>query len=435
MARRRSAAPKLMDKQQVSKLSAGLTRNLIGNLSIVRHDDKICTAGEALSLVCGLPLPSFSMEYLTQNTVWPLGLVVQLVGPPGCCKSAFGFEVVRWFREASGSGTLFEHESKYSPDWALSILGWDQPDAMGHVPCDSIDTWQELLQWSLNFMKEQMLGDKKNKGPGRIFPYLALIDSLTGKSTRETQDKITKEGHAGRGHPIEAMSITSFLKKLPQDIVDWPFSVLAINHLKRGTDNQGKPVRGRPGGKHVEFQESFELELTRAQRWQIDLVDRGGMHLMMKCYKNAYGEGHRQIPVDIIWWEEEMMDPETQQQGWKQRTVWDWHGSTINLLLSFEGTKAKALREILDLNKVKEGTATKIWSKALGISKKKPAEYYEAGASIMEHPEVLSGLRQLFGIKVRRVFQSGEDFILQRRDAKVRIVEALRTYGKANGTR
>ncbi len=421
--------PKLTKKQlheqqwsgdNIGTGTSAFMREMMSDMRTEYGDSNIAVAGEAGRIVIGVPLPSFAFEYLIQNTVFPLGRLILLLGTEGTCKSGLCFEMVRWFnRRADGVGFLLENETKYSPDWAMSIIGWDRPDVLGHVPTSSVNDWQEKMQYYINRAKKMMTGTKAEPGSGRIWPSLIILDSLMGKLAEETIGNIEKEGHATRHYAVEAAMITDFLKKLPTDIEEWPFSLVVVNHLKKSKDDRGFTVRGKAGGKHVGFQETLELELSRTGKGDFAMVateDRpeiNGKHLNLAVYKNALGIDTRDINVDIMWWDEE--DPRTGEM--RQHTSWDWFGSTVSLLIDekkMSAVKQKRIRAIVDLNIVKkENSRARVWSKRLGIPESAPVEFSEAGRLIQKDKEVLRGLRREFGIKQRKSFRKGTDYLQQ----------------------
>lgn len=398
----------------VDNIASATGAFLDASLASVReeyNEANACVIGDAGRFIVGLPCPSLSFEYVIQNTCFPLGRVTQVVGLAGCCKSAFCFEVVRWCRQhCKGIGVLFENERKYSSDFALSILGYDDPKSLGYIPCSSMEDWQSKMQSWIGLAKKKMTGNKESPGSGRIWPAVLILDSLMGSLSQDTVKSIEKAGYAERRFAIEAMKVTDFLKKVPVDFDNWPFLLLVVNHLKKSQDAQGNPVRGRAGGKLVEFQETFEFELSRLKQKPIKYADRTELHLNLQCFKNSLGEMRRNTDINVQYWTEE--DPETGIS--RQRTVWDWHGSTISLLLTLdEPGMSRKIKEIVDLQKVTGPKGTAVWSKTLGISQKAPVPFFEAGQLLDQTPAVKDALREVFGIKSRKIFQPGIDYLEQ----------------------
>ena len=385
-------------------------------MSVEYASSNICVAGEAGRLVIGIPLPSLAFEYLIQNDVYPLGRVAQIVGAEGSCKSAFAFEIVRWCRKhCGGLGALFENERKYSADYAMSILGHNDPRAMGLIECDDMEDWQSKIQSWLALAKKRMTGTKENPGSGRIWPAVLILDSLTGSLSRDTVANIEKEGFAQRRFALEAMKITDFMKKMPADMQRWPFTLLVINHLKKKLNETGPAARPgadrhKPGGVHMAFQETFEFQLTRQAGRPKKLANWTELPIGIELFKNSLGENRRDISVNIKYWTE--TNEETGEI--QQQTVFDWHESTIDLLTTLDVAGARAaIKKIVDLNVITTNEGKKVHSKALGISEKAALPWSDAGALLMQTPKVVEPLRDLFGIKRRKPFQPGMDYLQQ----------------------
>lgn len=389
------------------------------DMQVEYGDPDIGPGGTAL--VMGVPVPSFSAEYLFQNNFFPLERVIQLVGKEGTCKSGLGAEIMRWFISIGGGlGYVLENESKFSQDWFPSILGWENKNAFGLIPCDSVDDWQERYLFLLQRTKDEMQGDKTKPGPGLIYPMFAMVDSVMGKSMAESQRTIDANGHAGRSHPIEALSITAFMRHVPQKLRGWPFSLLLINHLKL-SQKPGSYVEKRnlAGGTGKEFQETLELEMRKTGKLKARTYE--GLNLELRCEKNAMGVTSRRIPLRVLWWAEPD-EPGNKRSRHRQKTVWDWHGSTIDLLKKMEGAEASRRKEVIDLRDIKVGKSKRIWSKALKISKSDAVLPYDAGRLLMETPGVLQDLRNVFGVKVGAVFTFGKDYLKQRAAEKQKCI-------------
>jgi len=392
------------------------------------NSSDICVAGEAGRILVGVPCPSLAFEYLIQNTVYPFGRISQIVGAEGSCKSAFGFEIVRWCRRRCGGlGVLFENEHKYSPDYAMSILGHDDPGAMGHVPCEDMEDWQSKIQFWLARAKKRMTGTKESPGSGRVWPAVLILDSLTGSLARATVGNIEKEGFAQRRFALEAMMITDFMKKLPEDMRRWPFTLLVVNHLKKKL-NEGGPAprpgadRHKPGGVHMSFQETFEFQLNRLTGRPQKKAKWTEIPLNIELHKNSLGENRRNIDVNLKYWYAK--DEASGQM--RQHSIWDWHESTIDLLTTLDepGMK-KEIKQIVDLNVASGPSGKTVWSKTLGISEREPVSYNEAGQILNDNAPVLDGLRDLFGIKRRKPFQPGVDYLNQLELEQSRIEEEI----------
>jgi hypothetical protein len=365
-------------------------------INVVRKETEhdIYVASDTGAFSVGIPLPSLALKYLFQSTVWLLSRVSQLVGSEGSCKSSFLYEIIRWHYIYHGYGALIENETKDSPELRASIFqhntqwldnfGWDQTG--------SINEWQAAMGSWVKTVADQAEKD------GGMNCFCVGLDSVTAKSTEETQKKIEKEGSAGRGHPLEAMSITRFMQgRAISRMSGVPISIVGVNHLKPSTDFMGRPVRNIAGGKHIKFQESLEVELHRICDY--DRVEDGGIRIGMKCHKNSCGQSRRKIEVDFLWWWEQ------HGEEWRQISAWDWWSASIELLLSFEAKKTifKQLMAIVDINVAGRGTK-KVWSKKLGIKKENPVSYRAAGELLEQRPDLLDEIYPILRISKRHAF-------------------------------
>lgn len=378
------------------------SRNMMQEFAKKHENPSILVLKDAQAHIVGLACPSLSLEYLFCNTVIPLSLLLQVYGPRGLGKSSFAFEMMRLFRQYEGIGNLFEHESKFNPDWAASVIGYDDLDCLGVIPCDSIEGWEEMLLKTREWVKKVMTGTRAEPGPGRVFPYLQVVDSLMGKPSRETIDKIEKQGYAGRGHPVEALSITRFVTSYAGSFARWPFMLICINHLKESEGEQGKKQH-RSGGQTIDFQGSFEIEMRRVSRIRTANVD--GNKLQLRSVKNSFGPDMRRIPVNVIWYD--VRDPLTGEM--RQTTTWDWDSSTVQLILEQVEKKAGARwTKIKEITGLVRDSQMKAHSRTLGF--KEPTELFKLGRAIHENADMMNEIRDLLSIRRRKEFQVGVDF-------------------------
>lgn len=375
-------------------------------------ESNIFTGSEAERQIVGLYLPALCLRYLFQSNVMPLTRMGQIVGEEGSCKTALLSEVFRWVRCNNGRNYLMEAETKDSPVLRLSILNYDEK-AVVVKPCDSLEDWQEGLTYFIDLAKRKLDGTKSNPGIGRIVPVGFGVDSLMGKACKDTIEKIRKEGFAQRSFPAEALLISQYMKFIPQQIAGWPFVLWGVNHMKPGQDAAGRPKANVAGGKSLKFQETYEIEMHRVK--DIKKVDIQGITLKLLMRKNSLGQSRLSIVVDMLWWHDEDND-------YIQRTVWDWNTATIDLLLSFEGSRANKIQAACDLHVIDKSKKI-IWSDALGIPKTDPLTFNEAGQLLEQNVAVLNQLHKLLRVYEYQVFQPGVDYKKQIETARLKAIE------------
>jgi hypothetical protein len=365
------------------------------------------------------------MEFVIANDCFPLGLVIQLVGKHGVCKSALLAEFGRWFGLAGGGMTLKEVEDKFNSLWYRSIMGSELYDMMPMQKCKSVEDWQRRLTHDISSTKEAMLGTKEKPGPGRIIPVLFGVDSIMGKQSEETQETIlgkvdkrtgkrgkTGKGHATRGHPVEALVITRYMRTIPGELDDWPFGMALVNHLRVNKDEAGNQERSKAGGVQVNFQESFELELRKlgGHKKKIQGKSFDGIPISISCEKNSYGPTHRAIRTRVLWWEEDIGKNE-----WEQKTVFDWDWSTVDLLNNLmhgEGSNPRIKDSLAEIDfhldcPTSSDIENTAWSKTLGMTKDDACSWSEVGAMIRERPKLMNRLRKALRIN-RRPLLAGD---------------------------
>lgn len=360
------------------------------------------------------------MEFVLAQSVFPLGVIIQVNGLYGSGKSGILAEFARWFDIAGGGTEIHENETKFSPEWYLSILG---PEAFSRVivhRCRSPEDWQQSNSQMLRRHKLSMTGTAKEPGIGRTIPVLSGIDSIMGKMSEEIQEKIlgkrderdpdkrgsTGEGFAGRSYPIEAQLITKYLRTIPQELDGWPFAMVLINHLRINKDDNGVQVRSKTGGVQVDFQESFELEIKKAggYRARIESLDFEGFPVEISCEKSSFGPTFRKAQTRVLWWEEE-----DGSGDWKQHTIWDWDWATVHLLNKLRNSASgsarlrKNLQDMefhLDCPKTSD-VENLAWSKNLGMKAADARPWHEVGAMIHADQNLLNQLRLALRIRQR----------------------------------
>lgn len=388
----------------------------------------------ALSPTCHSHPGNLAFEWLLGLDGWPLGIFMTLVGKPSVGKSTLGFEFLRWFDAAGGVGEIEEVETKISDELLGAIVGHEAYDRITVTRCESVEHWQEQLTFSVQRTKEYMDGrkqvmptnpkkkkrfgkspplkaapePKRSKGPGRLFPGIWLVDTITGKMSRDSQADIVDKGSAGRSHPVEALSISRYVRTASGLLDNWPFSVVFVNQLKTAQKPGQMTVdRQLAGGAQVLFQESLELELSRAGKFNTARYD--GYYVQIKLAKNSLAHDDKKIKVRVIRWED---TDASSKSGWRLRMMFDWDWATVALLLEgIEGRFAANLKEI-NFHLKAEGGET-AWSTWFGHKDKGDAvSWSEMGALIRQDSRLMDLLRTALRIS-KRPRMSG-DYIQQR---------------------
>lgn len=425
---KRSSSVSVYSIADLGKLSSAASRAIAEETRNETGDMSMSTLREQTALLLGIPCPSLGFEILIGATAIPLEKFIQIYGPTGIGKSGLAFEFFRWIRSLGGNGSYFENESKFNPIWAQSIIGWGalDNDAVRVISCDSIDGeqgWNKMVQRDIYKQKRSMMGPipkslatwgpLPRKGfPGKIYPWIGIVDSLLGKSSQETMDKVRDQGLAGRGYPVEALIITKYFPGLVEMLRGWPFLFLTINHQKLH-EKDGRTEGRRAGGQGVNFYGSYEFELKRIGRIKQAALE--GNKLIVRCAKNSYGVDDRRLPVNVVWTQSLVTDAATGLKTCQQRTVWDWFGATVDYLLNNQGAIFTEARKITGLHKK---TVSQSWSRLLGGTEKEPLSNSDAGRLLQANPEMLLKLRHLFGVSEIQLYRPGLPYDRQKLERK-----------------
>lgn len=400
-------------RQQIDPWSGSQREDSLDNMFAAMRDEAVRRLGrDDVSLgtedderCVGLPLPALALRYLFQSNVFPLSRITQITGEEGSCKSAFLFEMMRWHHVYGGGSAFIENEDKDSPELRKSILQWN-PRWLArheHKPTYWLEDWQDALT---GFIEIATAMQDSPTGPGRTVPTIFGVDSLMATAPKELLDKIIKEGHASRNFALAANLIAAYMRTMPAQIKDYPFSVVGTNHLKPSTDFMGRPTNSIPGGKAVKFMETYEIEMHRGASPDIDLLEYGGLRLRIIARKNSLGPSRKQIFADLLWWYEEV------DGVYRQRTAWDWDTASIELLMSFEKISGKKtiFKQLQDICKIVPADRRGRMAACPTLGFNEPVEYRRIGAALERRRDLLDQLYRILGIAVRPCFRPGEDY-------------------------
>ena len=153
--------------------------------------------------------------------------------------------------------------------------------------------------------------------------------------------------------------------------------------------------------------ETFEFEMVRVR--DIQKIDEGGVNLRIQTRKNSLGPGRITIDVVFRWWWED--DPATGLRI--QKHLFDWDDASMALLVQQAKDKKtvwKRINEVVDLHP--QLSKRRVWSRELGISEESPASFADAYRIIeYDRPDILLELYKILGIRQRRAFKFGQDYV------------------------
>lgn len=392
----------------------------------------VMLGGETSKLAIVIPIPALPFEILIGQSGFPLSVVMQLVAEAKVGKSSLLAEFGRWFDGVDGAFTLLECESKFNDVWYRSIMGPEVFDErVAYHKCESLEGWQERLTSAVKEAQDFMDGTAKDPGPGRVIPFLYGVDSIFGKASEQSQEKILGKrqddgrrsdkavGYAERSYAIEAQIFAKYLRAVP-DLVDrWPMALVFVNHLRNTKDDQGNAVRLKPGGAQVSFQQSYEIELQRAKgpKYMIACEQFAGYPVRITCPFNSFSQGNRAIVTRMLWWYEP--HPETGRP--RQVTCWDWDWSlvhTISTQLSgdrFDPIYRARLKEAgIHVEVLKTGDVENTaWSRTVGVKKENPVSWAELGAMLRSDESLKQAIRDAFCVVTRPTLSGSIDKLVE----------------------
>jgi hypothetical protein len=408
---------KLRESWNAANRSTTLDSMMDGMMEVAKtkfNAESVFGSSEDMSaVVVGIPLPSLSMEYLTGNSVWPLSSLTQLAGRWGTCKSSLAYDIFRWFYECGGRSICLDTESKFSPELCRSIMrSGDDSRAFHYNRCKSVEDWQDRLTFYVREWKKLLIGTKEVPGPGKVVPVVFAIDSLAGASSEEVQEKILKEGHASRMHPINALKNSIYLSGIRSEFDYWPFSLVIVNHLKERTDDSGRSSDYTPGGERFNFIETYEIHTSLWSK-RIANSQFEGVGVRLTCTKNSLAPTNRRIRTRLLWWSD--FDDDGEKTG--DYRTWDWNWSTVAMLYDLqtnsrgpEGARLKKLGWNMEFKSPSADIECMASSPLLGMKKGEFLPWPEMGELIHSNPEVMTLLRKALGVEMRRGMSLGEDY-------------------------
>ena len=411
-------------RQANAEWSAENREGAVNNMFAAMRDTAQAELGANVSIgsdgeagIVGLPLPALALKYLFQSTVLPLSRIVQITGEEGSAKSALLYEIMRWHMVYGGGAALMENENKDSPELRKSIFRWD-PNFLSRciaTPTYTLEEWQAALT---QLMATSRAWQDAPTGPGRTIPTCFGVDSIMATATKDEVAGVEKDGYASRGFAIAANLIARYMRTMPKQIQNYPFTIVGTNHLKPSTTAQGLPTASVPGGKAVKFMETYEIEMKRAPgKHDIDLLEYGGLRLRLTARKNSLGPSRKSITAELLWW---YSDDGT--GALRQQTAWDWNTATIEMILAFETLSGKKtiynrLKEITGIRATSR-SRKEACSSVLGVPSTAPVPYRVLGGMLEERLDLMPDIYHALGIAERAAFQPGVDYLLAQENAR-----------------
>lgn len=363
-------------------------------------------ASKARDRIRGIGLPSLSLWYLFAANILPFSRVIQIVGATGSCKTAFLFELYRWFGKWSGMGGFNDNETKDSAVLRDSIIRDEA--ILNLIDCqhtDDIESWMALLYAWIGEADAVCGGTSEKKGCGWNWPLLYGHDSLMSTQLKAKVEEMKNTGYK-QDYARHAPAIYQFFRTYPPMLRDRPVVAAFTNHCNVSTDKQGHQVRQKPGGNSIGYMETTEIDMQRIA--DIDTSSQAGIRIRFKMMKNSLGPSRRLIVVNMLW--TTYADPITGMT--RQLTMWDWPAATIDMLLARQKYAGmwKNINEIVDIHKINNNKA---WSNELGVPKEKATTFSRLGRLLEARADIVLALCPILGIHHFGEFMPGIDYATQ----------------------
>jgi len=325
----------------------------------------------------GLPLPSFSFEFLIGSNVLWLGASYGLAGPTQSFKSSLAMELMRSVLRLGGQGVTVETEGgKISEKMIESLLG-ELRERHRLMPVQSVESAQDALTFVIKWIKKQF--------PARDTLMAVMLDSLFGASGEEMAKQIEKEGHGSRAFPVEALLWSQWLRVNSPKLSGWPLILLFVNHLKK--DMAGDSWR-HPGGDAQDFYSTVYMHVARVKSYEGS--DEAITQIQVRTVKHSYFLPGRKIYVPYVF------------DKVNNHLYFDWGHSTADLLASdLVSTAVKKALTVTANTKSMTALSRRFSCKELGM---KDVTGKELGDAIHANEEIMGRLREVARINIYDVW-------------------------------
>lgn len=355
---------------------------------------------ESESRKYGIELP-FVLQYILQSNVLLMEQVLLIAGKPASHKSSFAFELARWVIQQGGFARLYETEGKFNPQLALSILGEYANERTWQVrACESLDSWVGALSKDIKLYRKMFFLDHKPKRGEKRLPLLPacmIVDSLTGKTTENNIEIISKDGKAANTQGmLTAKAINDWLQA--QNFMYMPWYILLIRHEKQGGMDSaprfgfGAATKQTPGGAAPDFIGAIDLRFSVTQKQR--LSGWGYNIVQIKCKKNAFGVDNLRCGVRFSWrWQKE-----NEAENPVQMPRWEWNLAAAELLADFDRASIKDICHVVRTGSKSE---PRFSCKQLGLKEVTGEDF---GLALKQDEGIYKALQDYLHIERRQIF-------------------------------
>lgn len=389
---------------------------------------------ESTTIQLGIRIP-LVLEYLIASSVLPLGIVVEANGPPMACKTALMYEFGRIFKEAGGWLEMILTEGKISKSLARSVIGYDEESQQAITPWRADDLTEMMTITHDRLDEADKFIETKHPDTGKrvgdVFPLLVGIDSIMGSLMQDTMKKMAEAGgKAERQYPIEALLLTPFMKMIASRIQRYPYLVFLINHRKEAKPDPQRPYEKpeftKPGGKQLQFSQTYELVLRMvSQGKEVDTSEGGSLevhHRLIRIEngKNSGGTNGRQADVKVSWHHRVIKNIDDKDEL-VQITKWHWDEALVDLLMQWKDGKVKGFKtkaatasayqkRLDEFVHLRRETGGRYWSRDLGMTAQDATSAAKLGKMLGEDERIRDRIRLAFGIQRGEIWEPGTSY-------------------------
>jgi len=317
-----------------------ITKSLIGDLNKEGASTTAYLQGDHAGHTFGPLIPHLAFQWLVGGiNVLPCQRHIGVSGLPKSFKSTLLMDIGNWYLRAGGMHIAFDNEGKTSASMLEALTKFDpETEKLAQTrrifkETGSVEEWQSMVTAAIKRAKK--VADRPK---GQRIPILITIDSLNGKSSDATAEKIKKEGSAdARAFPVEAAQITRFFKGT--GLIGTTANIGYVQHLVQDLSappGYGGPAYKESGAAISSYQGSVHLRVRKGAA--VDKASHTGARvqgppvegytLWLQTERSCLGPDHRQLAVDVLWQYLDAEDGGTQQLMW-----YDWDGALGRLLV------------------------------------------------------------------------------------------------------
>lgn len=384
-----------------------ITKDLISTLNKAGGGSDAYLQGEHTERTFGIKIPYLAVQWLLGGTnVIPNQRAIGISGLPKSFKSTLNMEIGNWYMEQGGIHVALDNEGKTSASM-LDAMTRYSPKVLELAKSrrvfketGSVEQWQEQVTAAIKYARKN-----SDRPAGSRIPIYVSIDSLNGKSSQSTQDKIAKEGSAeDRGFPVDAMKITRFFKSM--SLLGTTMNIGYVQHLMQdlgAAPGYNGPVFKEAGAVIAAYQGSAQLRVVKGKALPTKATYFGaptigppieGYTLWITAERSCMGPDKRCVPVNILWQYVEKEDGSSEQVMW-----YDWDAALAFLLVDtqyaekgYTSYEREKLKKVLQFSQPKTNIINCDELKLSGASMS------EFGHSIRMNPEVSERLAKMLNI-------------------------------------